>query len=175
MPNRMDITAVTPDDLPDLSKLGADTFTETFGHLYPPEDLSAFLARSYGLDAIRRDTENPRHFWRIVRDKGEAIAYLHCGPVALPHPDAHPVKEGELKRIYIRQSHQGRGLGRVLMDVALDWMADTYNTAPQWIGVWSENHKAQRLYGSFGFVKVGAYDFPVGQTMDHEFILRRLP
>ena len=30
-----------------------------------------------------------------------------------------------------------------------------------------------RLYGRHGFVKVGEYGFPVGETIDREFILRR--
>jgi RimJ/RimL family protein N-acetyltransferase len=42
-----------------------------------------------------------------------------------------------------------------------------------WIGVWSENHAAQRLYARKGFTRVGEYLFRVGQTRDHEFIFRR--
>jgi diamine N-acetyltransferase len=42
-----------------------------------------------------------------------------------------------------------------------------------WIGVWSENYRAQRFYERHGFLKVGEYGFPVGGTLDHEFILRR--
>ena len=42
-----------------------------------------------------------------------------------------------------------------------------------WIGVWSENHGAQRFYARHGFEKVGEYGFTVGRTVDHEFILRR--
>ena len=44
---------------------------------------------------------------------------------------------------------------------------------PVWIGVWSENHKARRFYGRYGFEKCGEYDFAVGETRDHEFILMR--
>jgi hypothetical protein len=57
------------------------------------------------------------------------------------------------------------------MHAALDWL-DRLGR-PLWIGVWSENHGAQRLYGRHGFVKVGEYEFPVGKTRDQEFILRR--
>ena len=42
-----------------------------------------------------------------------------------------------------------------------------------WIGVWSENHGAQRFYVREGFEKVGEYGFKVGRTLDLEFILRR--
>jgi len=101
------------------------------------------------------------------------VAYLHCGPVTLPHADADPITQGELKRLYVHSSQQGKGLGKTLMTVAAGWLSETYGDAPQWIGVWSQNHKAQALYMSQGFEKVGGYQFAVGKTMDDEFILRR--
>jgi hypothetical protein len=45
------IRRATPDDAPALAVLGAATFTETFGHLYPPEDLRTFLVESHSVDA----------------------------------------------------------------------------------------------------------------------------
>ena len=42
-----------------------------------------------------------------------------------------------------------------------------------WLGVWSGNVRAQQLYASRGFTKVGEYRFRVGETLDHEHILRR--
>jgi diamine N-acetyltransferase len=75
----------------------------------------------------------------------------------------------------VRADQQGKGLGRLLMGVALDHLHDRYGDAPQWLGVWSENHRAQSLYRSHGFEKAGEYDFPVGATLDREFIFRRRP
>ena len=43
----MRIRRATVDDAAALSSLAARTFTETFGHLYPPEDLAFFLADAY--------------------------------------------------------------------------------------------------------------------------------
>ena len=42
-----------------------------------------------------------------------------------------------------------------------------------WLGVWSGNDKAQAFYAKRGFAKVGEYRFRVGETLDHEFIMRR--
>ena len=42
-----------------------------------------------------------------------------------------------------------------------------------WLGVWSEKHRALRFYARFGFARAGEYDFHVGDTVDHEYILRR--
>lgn len=171
----MQIIAPTYDDLSALSQLAAETFSETFGHLYPPEDLEAFLARSYNQKGLWTEVSNPDHFWRVVMDNGRAVAYLQCGPVGLPHPDARPMHDGELKRLYVHSSQQGKGLGKHLMALALDHLAERYHSAPQWIGVWSQNLKAQSLYMSYGFAKAGAYQFAVGKTMDDEYILRRIP
>ena len=47
------IRRATVDDAPTLSALAARTFTETFGHLYPPQDLQAFLQESYTVERQR--------------------------------------------------------------------------------------------------------------------------
>jgi ribosomal protein S18 acetylase RimI-like enzyme len=172
----MQLIAPKTEHLAALSELAASTFTETFGHLYPPEDLQAFLLKSYAVDKLTAEVGDPRQFWRLaVDDDGRALAYLQCGPVGLPHDEADPSAHGELKRIYVHSSAQGRGLGKQLLSVAMEWMEETYPAAPQWIGVWSENVKAQTLYKAYGFERVGGYKFAVGQTLDDEFILRRVP
>jgi ribosomal protein S18 acetylase RimI-like enzyme len=169
----MRILPVEPRHIPALSQLAIETFKETFGHLYPPEDLSAFLIKSYAPVQLEIDLADPAQFWRIVYDGDDAVAYLQCGPVGLPHPDADPKHAGELKRLYVHSSQQGKGLGKRLLTIAIDWMTETYPGNPQWIGVWSQNHKAQALYNACGFERVGEYQFAVGQTLDDEFILQR--
>jgi len=158
-----------------LSELMGATFTETFGHLYPPADLARHLGTAYAHDVIAGELADSRNFWQLVLDDdGTAVAYLQCIPAHLPHPDLQPDRDGEIGRIYVRSSQQGQGLGKRLMSIAVAHLGDRYGTAPQWLGVWSENLKAQALYRSFGFDKVGEYDFPVGETRDLDFIFRRI-
>jgi diamine N-acetyltransferase len=160
-----------PSDAEVLSDLGGRTFTETFAHLYPPADLKAFLADAYGLERTRADLADPRKASWLVEDDGEAIGYALAGPCALPHPEVTP-RCGELKRIYFIKGRQGGGLGKRLFAETIAWLL---SGGPRdiWIGVWSENHGAQRFYERHGFSKVGEYGFAVGSTVDHEFILRR--
>ncbi len=172
----MRIVPVEPHHIPALSVLAEDTFTESFGHLYPPQDLAAFVAKSYAVPQLAIETVDPANFWRLVLDTDQRpIAYLQCGPVTLPHPSADRVREGELKRIYVRRSHQGLKLGKTLLQLALGWMQERYGDAAQWIGVYGENHRAQALYAAYGFKRVGDYRFAVGETLDEEFILSRQP
>jgi diamine N-acetyltransferase len=165
------IRRATVEDADTVSSLGARTFSETFAHLYPTEDLETFLAYAYGLERTRRDLADPDKATWLLELDDEAIGYATAGPCGLPHEDVKP-GDRELHRIYVLKDFQGGGRGSLLLKTALDWL-ERDGPRRLWIGVWSENLGAQKLYESKGFEKVGEYHFPVGQTLDLEFILRR--
>ena len=172
----MQIIAPSAEHVPQLQKLMRATFTETFGHLYPPADLAAYLDTAYAAERLQAEVTDPWNFWRVVLDgSGAPVAYLECVPAHLPHPEVRPEAHGEIERIYVLSSQQGKGVGRKLMTIALDYLDERYGQEPQWLGVWSQNHRAQALYRSYGFDKIGEYEFPVGETRDHEFIFCRFP
>lgn len=165
------IRRATPDDAEVVSALAARTFTETFGHGYPPDDLAAFLAEAYTVDRQRTVLSHPDYAIWLVEDDGEAVGHVAAGPCGLSHPDVAP-GDGEIKRLYLRRGWQAGGHGTRLMDAAMDWLLrDGPRTL--WIGVWSQNLGAQRFYARHGFTQVGTYEFPVGRVRDLEFILRR--
>ena len=165
------IRRATAQDAQVVSALAATTFTETFGALYPPDDLAALLREAYAVERQRTILSHPDYALWLLEDDGEAVGHIAAGPCGLPHPDAAP-GDGEIKRLYLRQGWQNGGHGARLMDAAMDWLLrDGARTL--WVGVWSENHGAQRFYGRYGFGKAGEYLFPVGATRDLEFILRR--
>ncbi len=148
-----------------------ETFLEDFAIPYPPADLARFETEMYAPERIADELADPGHATWVCEDaSGALIAYAHCGPCKLPHPEAGP-GAGELYQIYLRRSAQGLGLGRRLLTLSLDWLAKAY-PGPAWIGVWSGNLKAQAFYAAAGFRKVGDYHFMVGDHRDDEYILR---
>jgi ribosomal protein S18 acetylase RimI-like enzyme len=160
-------------DIVPLARLAAATFTETFGHLYQPKDLQTFLETSRSAERYRRMFEDARmRLWiAVAAEEEEPIGYVVAGRCKLPVTDLEPTA-GEVQELYVRSEYHGREIGTRLLTTALDWLASE-NYAPLYVGVWSENFGAQRLYGRFGFSKVGEYDFPVGEHLDREFILKR--
>lgn len=155
-----------------LAELGAQTFTETFAHLYPPQDLAGFLSEAYSLERTQADLADPAKAAWIVEADGRAVGYALAGPSDLPHPEV-TAQSGELKRFYLLKAWQGGGLGGRLFAEVMAWL-ERDGPRDLWIGVWSENFGAQRFYERHGFAKVGEYGFRVGGTVDHEFILRRV-
>ena len=166
------IRRAAPADAAVLAALGAATFVETFGHLYTPEDLQAFLGESHSIEAYAKALADPaRALWIAGDDAGRAIGYAQAGRCGLPHADVRP-EDGELKRLYVRGDAQNGGTGRALMDAAMAWLLrDGPRTL--WISVWSENDGAQRFYARYGFEFAGEYEFIVGEQRDREFMYRR--
>ena len=173
--NDVVIRTPTAADAEALGALGRQTFIDTFvdgfGISYPADDLTAFLNASFSPGATAAKLAEAGAAWWVAERDGELLAFANAGPNTLPHPDAKP-SHAELRRLYVSKAAQGLGLGTKLLTLSLDWM-EAHSDGALWIGVWSGNEKAQKLYAAYGFEKAGEYDYPVGAWNDHEFILRR--
>ena len=169
------IRRAVPSDAEVSCKLTSDTFVETFGHMYPPEDLAAYLADSYTVEKQLALIEDPEcAMWLLFENStGAAVGHALAGPCGLPHAEARPEVDGEVRRLYVLKAHQNGGHGRKLMTAAMEWLLAS-GPRVLWLGVWSENLGAQRFYERYGFKKAGEYEFPVGKIRDHEFIFRRV-
>ena len=198
------IRRATPADAEALSALSRTCFTQTFGHLYDPADLAAFLDEAYAPDVLRAELEDPdRATWLLFDDPSDEDGDSSPSPAndpnapepqrqapassatqapigyvtACPAHLPHPdvsPDDGDIQRLYILQGHQGGGRGTLLLKTALEWL-ERDGPRTLWIGVWSENYGAQRFYARHGFEIVGEYSFMVGDHADHELITRRLP
>lgn len=165
------IRTPAPEEALLLSMLGRQAFTETFGPLYPPEDLAAHLAKDYDPANLVHSLVSKNDHWRLAEWQGKPAGFVKWGQCNLPlEPVAPP--QMELHRLYVLQAFQGKGIGRALMDAALTHMQE--ETAGEiCLGVWENNVKAQSFYGAFGFEKAGEYNYPVGRQVDREWILRK--
>ena len=182
----------TPEDAEALSVLASTCYIQTFGQLYSSADLDRFIHEAYSPEVLRVELADPaRPTWLFFLEKSEAdatvpgstdartasegklIGYVTVCPAHLPHPDVKPT-DGEVQRLYLLREYQGCGRGSMMLRHAIDYLlAD--GPRPLWIGVFSENLGAQRLYGRHGFKLVGEYKFMVGDHADREFIMRRDP
>ena len=160
-----------PADAEALVRIGLDTFRETFEGIYSDRDLRAYLAEAYDLSRTRADLADPAKASWLVEAGGEPIGYASVGACALPHAEVTQAC-GELKRIYVLRAWQGSGLAQRLLATTMAWL-EREGPRTIWLGVWSENLKAQRFYARHGFAKAGEYDFHVGAQIDLEYIFRR--
>ena len=165
------VRRASEEDVEALARLAEVTFTETFGHLYPPKDLATYVASSYTPKVCLETLSDPRMaYWLAAASEGPPVGFALAGYCKLPVEGLEPTA-GELRQLYVRSEYQNQRLGARLFEAALQWLEAHYS--PLYIGVWSQNLGAQRFYGRYRFVNVGEYGFAVGKTVDREFILKR--
>ena len=157
-----------PGDAAILADLGRRTFTETFGHLYRPEDLAAFL-ESHSEERWRAELSDPSFTVRLAEEDGVPAGYAKIGPPTLPfEPKGISI---ELRQFYLLKPWHGTGASHALMGWAIE-EAKRRGAEDLYLSVFVDNHRARRFYERYGFTFVGTYAFIVGTHEDEDHVMR---
>lgn len=160
----------TPADLPAVDALFRASFTATFGHLYAPADLAAFLGK-FTPDAWAAELAQPDLAIRLAEEGATLLGYAKTSDVTLPVEPAG--RALELRQLYLIDAAKGRGIA----DALLDWTvaeAGRRGCGELFLSVYVDNHRAKRFYEWHGFVDIGRYEFPVGRHLDEDRLMRRV-
>jgi ribosomal protein S18 acetylase RimI-like enzyme len=139
-----------------LAELARKTYADAFGHTFAGSDLAAQITSELS------DTRFERHLdvdiFLVAESGTRLIGFIQFGRAkAGTHESALP-DDFELRRVYVLDEFQGRGIGSRLIDCALSEMAE----APKiFLDVWEDNFAAQRLYARYGFSEIGRRPFKV--------------
>lgn len=158
----------TPADAALLAQIGARSFTATFGHLYSLENLTAFLT-AHTAEAWTAELTDARFVVRIGEADGAPAAYAKLGPCKLPFTP--PEGAIELKQFYVLAPWHGSGVAAAMMDWVLA-EARARGANEIYLSVFIDNHRARRFYEHYGFARVGAYAFMVGDHEDTDDVMR---
>lgn len=158
----------SPADAVTLDRIFRTVFCESFGELYRPQDLQAFLA-SFDVAAWERQLRDPAFGVRIAEVAGQPAGYVKLGPLKLPVQPTGPAML--VDQFYVLKDHHGSGIARKLMDWAID-EARRRGSGALYLTVYIDNRRARRFYDRYGFQDVGRYDFMVGEQADEDVIMR---
>jgi ribosomal protein S18 acetylase RimI-like enzyme len=160
-------------DCAELAAFAALSFSATFGHLYRAEDLATHLSHYRPENFLADINHAQQRLWvaRLVAagSNRAIVGYVQAGPCSLPHADA-TASNGELKRLYVDEKRKGCGVAPALFELAQAYLKARFS-GPIYIGVWSENYRAQKFYKKYGYEKCGEYLYEVGEARDREWIL----
>ena len=165
------ITEATQTDCEEVAQFAARSFTDTFGHLYRPENLLHHMLHKFSA-AFFEEALAAGDTILMLREHTRLIGYAKVGHLGLPVKP--PVSRGaqEIHRVYVDKEFQGRGLGKALMLHILS-LPRIATASTVYLGVWEENLRAQALYKQYGFAPVGRYLYEVGDQSDREIIMAR--
>jgi len=158
-------------DAAGLASFAARTFAETFARDNTPEDMAAFLARSYGEAQQGAELADPSIVTLVAERGGSTVAFaqLRKGTTPACVTGAPAI---ELWRFYVDRPWHGRGVARTLMDAVAN-AAQQLGARTLWLGVWERNPRALAFYRKSGFQDVGTQSFMVGEDRQTDRVMTR--
>jgi diamine N-acetyltransferase len=159
-------------DLHRIQDISYETFNETFKDQNSPENMNAYLEKAFNLDQLEKELSTISSQFFFVYFHDEVAGYLKVNI-----NDAQTEKMGsdslEIERIYIKNTFQKHGLGKVLLNKAIE-VAEERNKNKIWLGVWEKNENAIAFYKKMGFVQTGAHAFYMGDEKQTDFIMTKI-
>ena len=155
-----------------LSALARRTFQETFTLTTSEENLQAYIDRSFYPAKQLEEIRDPRRTIYIAWHAERAVGFFSLFE-GEPEPCLKNLPAVELSRLYVESRWHGSGLARELMDLAIH-LARQKAYASIWLGVWQENHRAQKFYRKMGFAKAGTHIFMMGDDAQTDDVLERI-
>jgi ribosomal protein S18 acetylase RimI-like enzyme len=143
-------------DIPDVRRIGWETWNATYGKFIPEEDLRAYHDEHYSADALTRNFHRPSTRGYMALLGGKPAGYMIM---------SFNKKAGRcnVASIYVLPESQGYGLGSMLMQQAFRSALEAkYDRV--WLGVMSENLPTLAWYRSLGFTFVEEAPFTMGKT-----------
>ncbi len=171
----MQIEKATLSDATELLAFAKNTFTATYAHLNEPVFFEQYVSANFRIENIENELKNEQIEYWIIKEKELLIAYIKLNINHLHDAEVEtmPTKGSmsELERIYIAESQKGKGLGKVMMEKALE-RAVFYQNEWLWLGVWQENTNALAFYKHLGLEVFGSHAFYMGEDRQEDFLMR---
>ena len=172
MENNIEIKAVQSNELPILIQMARDTFIHNYAHLNDPVYFQQYLDQSFELTQFQAEWADPHtlFYWAIVDG-------IHAGYCKFrTEATIEGLEEAgnqvlEIQRIYVLDSHQKLGLGKRMLEKAIE-IARQKGYSWIWLGVWKDNPKAIAWYQSQGFEAFGEHIFWMGDDAQTDWLMR---
>ncbi|WP_026287159.1 GNAT family N-acetyltransferase [Gracilibacillus lacisalsi] len=165
----INIRQCTFEDLYKLQEISYETFNETFKHQNSPENMNAYLEKAFNVKQLEKELSNVSSQFHFVYFHNEIAGYLKVNTNDAQSEEMDD-DSLEIERIYIKSEFQKLGLGKYLLDKAME-IAIEQNKQKVWLGVWEKNENAIAFYQKMGFVQTGIHSFYMGNEEQTDFIM----
>jgi ribosomal protein S18 acetylase RimI-like enzyme len=165
------IRKALPEDYELVTKVGHDTFYETWKDVNTPADMAVYLKKAFDPKVILADLENPANTFLLASIDDQVIGYAKIRRDRT-YDEFKGESAIEIERIYVFNQYQSQKVGKLLMDECLR-ISTEENFTWIWLGVNIDNHKAINFYRSYGFTVFGEKGFQLGDAVDTDYLMKR--
>ena len=154
-----------------LADMSRRTFYDSFAAQNTPENIKQYMDTQFTREELMAEVGQPGNIFLLAYVDGQPMGYARLLEHT-PPPELGGGPAMEIVRIYAEQAAIGKGVGRALMQYALD-LGREKSKKWLWLGVWEHNHRAIAFYTKWGFEKFGDHPFVVGSDVQTDWWMRR--
>ncbi|MXV15358.1 GNAT family N-acetyltransferase [Hufsiella ginkgonis] len=165
------IIRIFEDQVHALRELAVETFKETFAESNTEADMDKYLESALSTGQLTSELENPGSRFYVACEHGEPVGYLKLN-FGSAQSDLREEASVEIERIYVKSSHQGKKIGKLLYQKTVE-IAKKEGRESIWLGVWEKNARAIAFYRKQGFEEFGEHEFMVGDDTQRDVLMRK--
>ena len=160
----------TSDDIEKIRKIGMETMYETFAKSNTDENTDIYLKESFNPEKISEELNNTESEFYLAVLNEQIIGYLKIN-FSQAQSDVKDKESLEIERIYVRKEFQGKGIGKILFNKALE-IAKKNKLKYIWLGVWENNFRAISFYKKNGFIEFDKHIFRYGNDDQTDLLMK---
>ncbi|MCX6207126.1 MAG: GNAT family N-acetyltransferase [Bacteroidetes bacterium] len=165
-----EIRKVGINELEQLQHIGRQTFSETFSQGNTEENLAKYLEEGFSVQKLTTELNNANSEFYVAMYNNQVIGYLKLN-FGQSQTEIRDEKSLEVERIYVLKEFQGKNIGKLLYEKAIQVATDK-NAEYVWLGVWEENQRAINFYKKNGFVEFDKHIFKLGDDEQTDIMMK---
>jgi len=153
-----------------LQNIGRQTFSETFTESNTAENMQKYLEEGFAIEKLTLELQNENSQFYFAQLEDVVLGYLKIN-FGASQTELKDNKAVEIERIYVLQAFQGKKIGQLLYEKAMQ-IAKEVKAEYIWLGVWEENIKAIHFYNKNGFVPFDKHIFKLGDEEQTDIMMK---
>jgi ribosomal protein S18 acetylase RimI-like enzyme len=153
-----------------LQNIGRQTFSETFTESNTAENMQKYLEEGFAIQKLTLELQNENSQFYFAQLEDVVLGYLKIN-FGASQTELKDNKAVEIERIYVLQAFQGKKIGQLLYEKAMQ-IAKEVKAEYIWLGVWEENIKAIHFYNKNGFVPFDKHIFKLGDEEQTDIMMK---
>ncbi|MEO5892891.1 MAG: GNAT family N-acetyltransferase [Ferruginibacter sp.] len=164
----MEIKNVGIDSIPVIQELAHDTWAVAYKEILSAAQMNYMLELIYSMGALQKQIAEQGHQFILAMDHMGAAGFASWSVKSDKEPATY-----KLHKIYIDPNHQGKGVGKILLDHILEDVK-AKGAGSLELNVNRQN-KALGFYQKYGFKIMEEVDIPIGNGYFMNDYIMKLP
>ena len=167
---KIEIKKVTLSEIDELRSISRQTFFETFADGNTESDMKKYLDENFSIEIMTSELMIPESEFYFASIDNKITGYLKLN-FGQAQTELKSQKALEIERIYVLKEFQGKKVGQILYETALN-IATRAKADYLWLGVWEKNPRAINFYKKNGFVEFDKHIFKLGNDEQTDIMMK---